>query len=824
MSKVTKTEKILREGINKWKNFLNEGAFKQSEKNTPMHMGKPIQVDDEGNRYIIDDKGRTVWLSVSDDYVEENQVSEARMGEYGKIDAEDGNPPSKIGRGNEEYMAAYNAVLQARGEQPLDIQQPDAAYLDALRSGNLEERSADDERDLEEPVKYGTGHELEWDPKEEKLYDRKRDIYLSDEEEDAVVAARQAEVDRKNKEFDMRRQNKEFGSAPYHFEEGAGHDESLAQAQNQGVAFIRGKDDKAAGKEKDPSFSEESGRNPLEVLFYNAGYNSELSENFSAKTEGKNPEMNLQSLAKGKAMSLLQTAKAMAQAPSHEPARGYAAAVSKDAGEIVDLMVELESFQAGTYVGASPTRESNEGAGKSYSTGEEPQEYDTVSLDGAEYEVKMIMPNGDVDISRDGRYGSESLTISPDNLEFISREGEEATVGESNEPFDMDAHMAAYENEPETIEYRKQIKQLVQMVADKKGIPVEQAAEEIASYVVTAGGLKEAIGAMNTSQTTRYGVKGSGYGDGKKPSPAPAGKKLSGTQKALAFIKDRFGKDAKELGIDTFELTMHIGRPKTDEELKTKVIDFIQKNNIKIKEGNERTALKLAIQRRIETGRELAKELYANGQDESAQEVLNDVEAEEKRFAYLDSPASELDAPVQEGAGDKEARIRDVVKMGSWDNIDGVPLSLPQAELLVAAMDNLSPANKTKLMAMPINKMLDIVNKMVDAGVITVNYGRAGLKEYGDHDAQASGGLVHSTYSSDPELDQIADIAADKKDWGLLSIEKALKEQGFDTSLTNGVLVIDGKYFIGKEDKFDISPDEEIRRIEGTSLVAGYMG
>ena len=61
------------------------------------------------------------------------------MAEYGKIDAEDGNPPSKIGRGNPEYMEAYNAVLVARGEEPLDVQQPDQAYLDALRSGNLEE-------------------------------------------------------------------------------------------------------------------------------------------------------------------------------------------------------------------------------------------------------------------------------------------------------------------------------------------------------------------------------------------------------------------------------------------------------------------------------------------------------------------------------------------------------------------------------------------------------------------------------------------------------------------------------------------------------------
>ena len=60
----------------------------------------------------------------------------------------------------------------------------------------------------------------------------------------------------------------------------------------------------------------------------------------------ENNEMNLQSKAKGKAMGLLETAKAMAQAPSHEPAKGYAAAVAKAAGEIVDLMVELEGFQA----------------------------------------------------------------------------------------------------------------------------------------------------------------------------------------------------------------------------------------------------------------------------------------------------------------------------------------------------------------------------------------------------------------------------------------------------------------------------------------------
>ena len=98
------------------------------------------------------------------------------------------------------------------------------------------------------------------------------------------------------------------------------------------------------------------------------------------------------------------------------------------------------------------------------------------------------------------------------------------------------------------------------------------------------------------------------------------------------------------------------------------------------------------------------------------------------------------------------------------------------------------------------------------------------MKEYGDHETQARGGMVSSTYSSDPEMDQIEDIAAQQKDWGLLSISKALKEQGFDVTLTNAVLVIDNKYFMGKPEKFDISPDEEVREIEGSPLVLGRMG
>ena len=163
------------------------------------------------------------------DAVEALQMNEGgTMGEYGKIDAEDGNPPSKIGRGNEEYMAAYNAVLQARGEEPLDIQKPDQAYLDALRSGQLQETvrkivakvlsekknfrvgeideklSAADKEfhksvmdkgkvpnlkgdmgplpGMEGPFQFRSGAVLYYDPKEGAYYDRGKDMYLDREE------------------------------------------------------------------------------------------------------------------------------------------------------------------------------------------------------------------------------------------------------------------------------------------------------------------------------------------------------------------------------------------------------------------------------------------------------------------------------------------------------------------------------------------------------------------------------------------------------------------------------------------------------------------
>lgn len=47
-------------------------------------------------------------------------IREARMGEYGKQDAAEGLPPSKAGKNNEEYMAAYNAEIEKQKTNPVN--------------------------------------------------------------------------------------------------------------------------------------------------------------------------------------------------------------------------------------------------------------------------------------------------------------------------------------------------------------------------------------------------------------------------------------------------------------------------------------------------------------------------------------------------------------------------------------------------------------------------------------------------------------------------------------------------------------------------------
>ena len=220
MTKITKTEKILRKATSKWGKFLAEGAFKKtlnesmdfrtahfaaemepeelellnipeeeyktkskeeveaiaaalSKAHKESQLGVILKYpktatydENEPILMLIKDKlkatraitGEKGYVHYSDeesaeyadsysndmpsDHHEQKEppVNEMTMGERGMVDAQDGNPPSKIGGGNEEYMAAFNAVMKKIGKEPLPIVQPDQAYLDALQRGNLEEQ------------------------------------------------------------------------------------------------------------------------------------------------------------------------------------------------------------------------------------------------------------------------------------------------------------------------------------------------------------------------------------------------------------------------------------------------------------------------------------------------------------------------------------------------------------------------------------------------------------------------------------------------------------------------------------------------------------
>lgn len=87
--------------------------------------------------------------------------------------------------------------------------------------------------------------------------------------------------------------------------------------------------------------------------------------------------------------------------------------------------------------------------------------------------------------------------------------------------------------------------------------------------------------------------------------------------------------------------------------------------------------------------------------------------------------------------------------------------------------------------------------------------------EHADHETQAA---------SDPEMDQVKDITLDVAEKGgqLLQVAVALKDQGFDASLTMGVLVIDNKYLLGTADKFEIGPKDKVEKVG--PYVIGRMG
>ena len=75
------------------------------------------------------------------------------------------------------------------------------------------------------------------------------------------------------------------------------------------------------------------------------------------------------------------------------------------------------------------TRENEDVNKLTYESGEQVMDGDTVEFEGEEHEVNFITKDGNIDIGRDGRDSRTSVTVDPSLVTFMSREGEERTVG-----------------------------------------------------------------------------------------------------------------------------------------------------------------------------------------------------------------------------------------------------------------------------------------------------------------------------------------------------------------------------------------------------------
>jgi len=86
---------------------------------------------------------------------------------------------------------------------------------------------------------------------------------------------------------------------------------------------------------------------------------------------------------------------------------------------------------------------------------------------------------------------------------------------------------------------------------------------------------------------------------------------------------------------------------------------------------------------------------------------------------------------------------------------------------------------------------------------------------------------MRTTHSSDPEMDQVMDIAADMLELGarsrvpvsLVGVESALQKQGFDTKMEKGMLIVDDKYVIADKSSLPASA----QKISFTSYAADYL-
>ena len=109
-----------------------------------------------------------------------------------------------------------------------------------------------------------------------------------------------------------------------------------------------------------------------------------------------------------------------------------------------------------------------------------------------------------------------------------------------------------------------------------------------------------------------------------------------------------------------------------------------------------------------------------------------------------------------------------------------------------------------------------------------INRVRGQIQEYGDHETQAQGGMVSSSHSSDPELDQIADIVRTVVEGGggLYDLKQPLEAEAFDVQATNRFVLVkttSGDVAIASSKNVELSGDEELIDTPHGQLAVGRI-
>ena len=701
-----------------WDDLLSQIMNHSSDANAAKMAERAADLVDAGNIDAATDLIADIMNNTSDadtseiaekayDAVEALQMNEARMGEYGKMDAEQGLPPTKIGRGNEEYMAAYNAVLVARGEEPLDIQQPDQAYLDALRSGQLQEA-------VDKRARQLLSEGLTPEQVKEKIIEEGIGDFLR---KGADFVKAKTGLGRTTKTRELYSKMKFEKDKYFEFRDKFYPD---ATDVRNFMEFVEQNARKQGG-----------GRGGM---MSDLAYRAISREKFKTMDSPITYLKQARKLANNIEKMMLDGAVDQKGDKTFKVIRSMAESIMKDFEQARAYLKEL--------------RVAIKRAQKSGSS----QALKDIYKDQVEHERYLSQSQARADKA----FAAKAKEAERKARKNKPKDDEDMIRGKSTERFGLATNLE--ENE------KKKFK--------------------VGEFVrIVAGSLKGATGKVIEPITTSNGEQGyviELYSSAKM-------KVFGGPGDEVIATADEMESGGTTDGMELYDIDE---RSKDDERDLEKPVKY-------------GSGAELEFDKKAQKFYDRKRDMYIDDPEEEDNLIR---EKDEKEFAKI------------------FARAKDMLVLSARSR---VPVSLKSVQSALDVIKVPSEMEKGKLIVKNEYVIAD-KNELPESAkqISFTKYAMDYLSNLpGEQlDLPMEEEQARTTVSSDPEMDQIEDIALSviEKFGGLMGIASRLKEQGFDASVANGALNIDGKYFMGKAENFDISPEEEVRKVG--KYVLGYMG